>query len=119
MIAALVDALSWACLLLGGGFVITGGMGILRMPDVYTRAHATSLTDMAGAALMLSGLMVQAGPTLLTVKLIFILIFLWATSPVSTHALINAAFAADLKPILAHDDSGAPPARKEAPSSRS
>jgi multicomponent Na+:H+ antiporter subunit G len=119
MIAILADALSWACLLLGGGFVITGGIGFLRMPDVYTRAHAASLTDMAGAALMLVGLMAQAGPTLLTVKLVFILAFLWMTSPVSTHALINAAFSAKVKPILAHDLTGAPPAPQEAPSSRS
>jgi multicomponent Na+:H+ antiporter subunit G len=117
MIAILLDALSWACLLVGGGFVITGGIGILRMPDVYTRAHAASLTDMAGAALMLAGLMVQAGPTLLTIKLVFILVFLWATSPVSTHALINAAFSAGLKPILAEDKPAAPAAPKEAPSS--
>jgi multicomponent Na+:H+ antiporter subunit G len=116
MIAAVADALSWACLLAGGGFVITGGVGILRMPDVYTRAHAASLTDMAGAGLMLIGLMAQAGATLLTVKLIFVLVFLWATSPVSTHALINAAFSAGLEPILPDK---APRAPEEAPSSRS
>jgi multicomponent Na+:H+ antiporter subunit G len=118
MMALVVDALSWVLLVTGGAFVIVGGVGILRMPDVYTRAHAASLTDMAGAGLILVGLMVYEGPTLITVKLILILVFLWATSPVATHALINSAFASDVRPILHHDESGPPPA-KEAPSSRS
>jgi multicomponent Na+:H+ antiporter subunit G len=118
MMALVVDALSWVFLATGGGFVIVGGVGILRMPDVYTRAHAASLTDMAGAGLILVGLMLQAGPTLITAKLVLILVFLWTTSPVATHALIHTAFASDVRPVLHHDESGAPSA-EEAPSPRS
>ena len=44
----IIDSLSWALLLLGGGFVFVGGIGALRLPNFYTRMHAASLTDTMG-----------------------------------------------------------------------
>jgi multicomponent Na+:H+ antiporter subunit G len=102
--AALVDALSWLCLLLGGGFCIVGAAGLLRMPDFYTRMHAASVIDTLGAGLMLLGLLLQAGFTLVGVKLLMIGLLIFFASPTATHALARAAMARGLKPLLAHEE---------------
>ncbi len=102
--SAIVDLLSWFCLLGGGFFVLAGGVGVVRLPDVYTRSHTAGMTDTLGAGLILIGLMVQAGPTIVTVKLILVLAFLFFTSPTATHALAQAALGAGVKPQLASDD---------------
>ncbi len=108
--AMIVDALSWACLLAGGFLGISGGIGILRFPDFFTRLHAAGVTDTLCAALILLGLMMQAGWGLVAVKLVFIILFLSFTSPTATHALARAALRGGLKPLLhgEEDDSSKP-----------
>ncbi len=96
----LIDILSWVSISLGAIFVIIGGIGLLRMPDFFTRLHPAGITDTMGAGLILAGLMVQGGFSQVTVKLILILIFLLYTSPTSTYALANAAFHRGQKPLL-------------------
>lgn len=95
----LFDALSWVLLTLGGISVLIGGIGALRMPDLYTRMHAASVTDSMGAILVLVGIMLQAGPSLATIKLIAILLFLLLTSPTSSNALASAALLAGTRPF--------------------
>lgn len=95
-----IDLLSWALLLAGAFFMLVSGVGILRMPDVYTRIHAAGVKDTLGAALTLIGLMLQAGLTLVTVKLLLIWIFLWFTSPVASHSVARAALLGGVRPIL-------------------
>lgn len=99
----LVDFASGACLLAGSFFVLVGAIGLVRMPDVFTRMHAASVTDTAGAGLICFGLMIQAGPTLISAKLVFILALMFFTGPVVTHALAQAAIHAGIKPELAED----------------
>ncbi len=98
--ATLLDIASWVLLVAGGGFCIVGGLGLLRLPDVYARMHAAGITDTLGAGLILAGLMLQGGFTLVTVKLFLILVFLLYTSPTSTYALANAAYRRGLEPLL-------------------
>jgi len=95
------DVISWSLLIGGSFFVLVGGVGMLRLPDVYARMHAAGLTDTLGAALILAGLMVQAGISLVAVKLAFIGIFLFFTGPTSTYALANACLGAGLRPLSA------------------
>jgi multicomponent Na+:H+ antiporter subunit G len=95
----LVDILSWVLLTLGGISVLIGGIGALRMPDLYTRMHAASVTDSMGAMLVLGGIMLQAGWSLATIKLITILLFLLLTSPTSSNALASAALLAGTRPM--------------------
>lgn len=90
----IVDAVSFAMLALGGFFVFMGGVGALRLPDLYTRMHAASLTDSLGTLLTLGGIMLQSGWSLATVKLLTILFFLLLTGPTATYALANAALLA-------------------------
>lgn len=96
-----IDILSWALILGGSALTVTGGIGLLRMPDVYTRMHAASLTDTGGAGLIVAGLMLQGGFSLVSVKLLLILAFLFFTSPTSTHALARTALASGHQPSLA------------------
>ena len=96
--AALLDIASWALLTLGGFAVLVGGIGALRMPDLYTRMHAASVTDSMGAILVISGLMLQAGLSLATIKLGIILLFLLLASPTASNALASAALLAGTRP---------------------
>jgi len=103
MIELLKDALGWVLIGGGGIFVVIGAVGLNRMPDVFTRMQATSVGDTFGAGLMIVGMIVQAGFSLVAAKLLFILLFLWFTGPVATHALARAALIAGVKPVLAPD----------------
>jgi len=96
----ILDVASWLLLLAGGFFVFAGGLGALRMPDFYTRAHASGLTDSMGTILILSGVALQAGFSLAGLKLFTILAFLLLTSPTAPYALANAAYFAGLRPLL-------------------
>lgn len=102
----LADVLSWALLVIGGAFVFIGGVGVLRMPEFYTRIHPAGLTDTMGTIAILAGVMLQAGLTLALVKLFAILIFLLLTSPTATYALANAARLAGLEPWMARGQRG-------------
>lgn len=100
MMAFVIDMLSWACLLGGGFFVLVGGIGLLRLPDFFTRLHAAGITDTLGAGLIVLGLALQSGLSLVTVKLFLLLGFLIFTSPTATHAIARAAAHGQLRPLL-------------------
>ena len=100
----IVDALSWALLVAGGFFSIVGTVGLVRLPDFFTRMHGASVTDTLGAGLILLGLVLQAGLTLVAVKLGFLAIFIFFASPAATHALVKAALARGVRPQLAPED---------------
>ena len=101
MSAGLVaEVLSWAFLMAGSIFLLIGGLGLIRLPDFYTRIHAAGITDTMGAWLILIGLMFSAGWTLISVKLLMLLFFLAVTSPLASHALAKAAFLRGLEPML-------------------
>jgi multicomponent Na+:H+ antiporter subunit G len=96
-----LEILSWICIVAGGVFCVIGAFGLVRMPDFYTRVHAASITDTVGAGLLLLGMLLQAGVSLIAVKLVMIgLLFLFA-NPTATHALVKAALARGLAPLLA------------------
>ncbi len=102
-----LDILSWLLLTAGGAFVFIGGLGALRMPNLYTRMHAASLTDTMGPVLILGGIMLQAGLTLATIKLAIILLFLLLTSPTASNALASAAILSGLQPKEGQVEPGA------------
>lgn len=92
--ALVVDIASWVLMTIGGVFVLLGGVGALRMPDLYTRIHAASLTDSAGAMYIIAGIVLQSGLSLATVKLAAILFFIFLTGPTAANALASAALLA-------------------------
>ena len=98
MMEMLVETLSWAAILSGSAFLLIGAVGTLRFPDFWTRLHALSVTDSAGMILLVTGMALQGGFTLVTVKLILIGLFLFVTGPTAGHALANAALVSGLLP---------------------
>lgn len=98
MLDMALDFASWACILSGGVFMVIGAIGVLRLPDFFSRQHAAGITDTLAAWLILLGLMLQLPAGLGTVKLLFILVFLFLTSPTATHALAQAALSQGLEP---------------------
>ena len=92
-----LDLLSWFFLLGGAGFCVVGGVGLLRLPDFFTRCHGAGITDTMGAGMILVGLMMQAGDPLVVGKLVMLLLFIFLTSPVAGHALVKAAYAGGLR----------------------
>ncbi len=102
--SAFLDVSSWVLLTLGGVSVLIGGIGALRMPDLYTRMHAASVTDSMGSILVLLGIMLQSGLSLATIKLAAILLFLLLTGPTASNALASAALLAGTQPMTDDDE---------------
>jgi len=91
-VSLIVDVLAGASLLAGAFFMVVGCLGLVRMPDRYTRMHAASVTDTLGAGLVLFGLLLEAGFTLVASKLVMLGLLIFFASPTATHALLRAAF---------------------------
>ena len=76
-----------------------GALGLIRLPDVYSRIHAAGIIDTAGVAFFILGMICLSGWSLVTVKLILIGIFLFFTSPISGHAIARVAHLSGIKPV--------------------
>ena len=109
MMHLVLDPIVWAMVLGGFFFIIAGAVGVLRLPDFYTRLHAQGKCDTLGVALMLGGLAVrefahgiEAGHALdgalTSIKIICIVFFVLLSNPTATHALGRSALHAGLKP---------------------
>ncbi|HEX2255942.1 MAG TPA: monovalent cation/H(+) antiporter subunit G [Afifellaceae bacterium] len=103
MVEWLVYLVSWALVAAGSLFFLVGAIGLQRMPDIFSRLHANSVSETAGIGLLIGGMMLQGGLTLITAKLFIILLILFFTAPIATHALAQAALAAGYRPRLAED----------------
>jgi len=99
-----VNFLCWVFIISGSFFVIVGAFGTYRFPDFWSRLHAASITDSAGVILLLIGMGVYSGLTLITFKLLVIGLFLFITGPTSTHAVANAALVSGLQPPKLQSD---------------
>jgi len=91
-------------LLIGSFLCISGGLGILRFPDFYTRLHAVGVTDTLATAMILIGLMLQNPDGLVIVKLLIILLMTLFINPAASHALAQAAMQNELMPVLDKKD---------------
>lgn len=113
MSLSIADMISWVLLSAGSFFLVVGAIGLIRMPDVFTRMHAVSVSETLGAGLILLGLLVQAGATLIGFKLVCLFALIYFTGPVASHAIARAALADGLKPILAGPEIDARTGRKK------
>lgn len=102
--ALLADLLSWVLLLAGGFFVVVGSVGLIRLPEFFSRIHAASITDTLGAGLLVAGMALQSPSWLGAVKLVLILVFLEVTGPAATHALAKAALHGGIRPRSANGE---------------
>jgi multicomponent Na+:H+ antiporter subunit G len=93
--------MTWLAIILiviGLFFLIVGSIGMLRLPDVFTRAHALSLTDSLGALFVLGGLAVYEGFSTNLLKILVVLGLIYLLNPVIAHATIRAAYRSGLRP---------------------
>jgi multicomponent Na+:H+ antiporter subunit G len=88
-------------------FMLVGSIGVIRLPDFYSRTHAVSKSDTLGISLVILGLIIFEGLTMNSVKLTLIVLFVALSNPIGTHALARAAYKRQLKPNL-KDDSDRP-----------
>ncbi|WP_339900609.1 monovalent cation/H(+) antiporter subunit G [Paraglaciecola polaris] len=105
----LINISSGLCLSIGSFVCISGGIGILRFPDFYTRLHAVGITDSLGTAMILIGLMLHSPNFFVFAKLVMILLLTLLISPTTSHVLAKAALHNGLTPILgliARDQTG-------------
>ena len=98
-----LSVISWIFLLIGSFFAVVGGIGIVRLPEFFSRMHGGGITDTLGAALIIIGLCFASGGWLVVAKLLMILFFLFMTSPSSCHALARSALSQGVEPVLEID----------------
>jgi multicomponent Na+:H+ antiporter subunit G len=86
-----------ALLLAGLFFHTVAAVGVLRMPDFYTRLHAVSKAETLGVLFTLAALAVSAGLTVTALKVVLVAVFLFLANPTSTHALARGALRVGMK----------------------
>ncbi len=96
-----LEWLGWALALVGALVVLVGAVGLVRMPDLFTRMHASGVIDGLGAGSVLVGLALvalAAGSWTTVTRLLMVLAFVWLSSPTACHALARTAHVAGLVP---------------------
>ena len=94
-----IDLLTGLCFFLGSLSIIIGACGLIKLPDVFARIHAAGMIDTGGTAFFILGMILQSGWSLITVKLILIGIFIFFTSPVTSHVTANFAREKGIIPV--------------------
>ncbi|MEQ8517019.1 MAG: monovalent cation/H(+) antiporter subunit G [Chromatocurvus sp.] len=87
----IITVVSGLCAVIGILLILTGGIGVVRLPDFYTRMHAAGVTETLSAFFILLVLVLEVGWGIGSFKLLFILLFVLITSPTASHALAKAA----------------------------
>ena len=103
MARVVISPIAIGLILIGLFFLFAAAVGVLRLPDVFTRAHAVSLTDSLGALFVLTGLALYQGFNANFIKILIVLILLYLLNPVIAHATVRSALRCGLKPWSRED----------------
>jgi len=93
----ITDIIGNVLLGVGAACALVGAMGIVRLPDVYNRIHAQTVSIVGGVVLMLIGIIFIDGISLYSLKALIIALFLFLTNPVGSHAIARAAHKSGVK----------------------
>ena len=96
--SVVLDVLSWALILAGAFFALTAALGLVRLPEFFSRTHSAGILDTLGAGLILLGFGLQSGFSLVSVKLALVLAFILITGPTAAHALARSALQTGVRP---------------------
>jgi multicomponent Na+:H+ antiporter subunit G len=99
MLEIIISYIGWGFVLLGILISVTGAIGCIRFPDLYTKLHALSVSDSLGVPISLSGLILINGFNFISLKIFFIIVILLFVNPFSTHSLIRAGIKNKIRPI--------------------
>ena len=95
----LLSWLSGGALLLGTAALLVGALGLVRLPNLFSRIHAVGMIDTAGVAFITLGMLIYEGFSLVSVKLAIVGVFLFFTSPIATHAVAQVAHRSGFSPL--------------------
>jgi multicomponent Na+:H+ antiporter subunit G len=107
------EFIGYVIIFIGSLIAIIGSFGLLRFPDVYTRSHAQTVTIVGGVCLILIGILTSQPISQTTIKIIFLIIFIFLTSPTATHAITKAAYRSGIKPKVKKDELASSGNKKE------
>lgn len=115
MIDALLTVVTAALVLVGAFFAFAASIGIVRLPDLYTRMHAASKAGSVGSGLMLVALAIHSEDIGIATRCVAGVVFFLLTAPISAHLLAKAAYAVGyrLAPLSVHDDMHQPAGQDE------
>lgn len=89
-------------------FAVVAVIGLIRLPDLYTRTHSTSKSETLGAVLTLAAVALAFDGTLSTMKAALLLLFMFITNPTAAHAIVRAASEQGIEPWTGDDEEGEP-----------
>ncbi len=95
----MIDLLAGVLLMLGSVVILVGSLGLLRLPDSFSRLHAVGVIDTLGAWLVLLGLLVLSTSVVVAFKILLLIILLFLISPVNSHGLARTALKSGLRPF--------------------
>ena len=95
----LLSWLSGGALLMGTAALLVGALGLVRLPNLFSRIHAVGMMDTAGVAFITLGMLIHEGFSLVSVKLAVVGVFLFFTSPIATHAVAQVAHRSGFSPV--------------------
>jgi len=93
----IIDLVISISIVLGSLCVLLAAVGIVRMPDVYTRLHASSKAATLGAIFVLVGAAIWFGTLFVSLKAVLAIVFLAITAPIGSHAIARAAYCAGVR----------------------
>lgn len=93
----IINIISIIFILVGAFFLLVGTIGLLRLPDVFSRMHATTKSDTLGLGLILVGLIVTQGFELVSIKILLIIVFLWLANPTASHFIARKQYEKDFE----------------------
>lgn len=96
--------IGFVLMVIGGVLAIIGSLGLIRFPDVYSRSHAQTVVNVGGVCLILVGVLVDQFFSVFSVKALFLIILIFVTSPVATHAITKAAYLSGIKPKVIENE---------------
>ena len=91
-------------IVLGSIISVIGAVGLVRFPDVYTRSHAQTVLNVGGVCLTLLGVFLESFLSLYSIKCLLLILFIFLTSPVDSHAIARAAYKSGVKPKRLQED---------------
>jgi multicomponent Na+:H+ antiporter subunit G len=100
----MLETLGFGIMIIGGIISVIGSLGLVRFPDVYSRSHAQTVVNVGGACLMLIGAAFEMSGVTSIAKIAFLILLVFATSPVGTHAITKAAYKSGVIPKVSKDE---------------
>jgi len=88
----IINVVSIITMIIGVFFLLVGTVGLIRLPDVFSRMHATTKSDTLGLGLVLFGLIIYQGLQISSAKILLIIIFLWLANPTAAHFIARKQF---------------------------